>query len=243
MRYALPIALWVSLAALIVISPHIEPQRLRVQARQLAEQLRARHGFRDGSRASWAEVRSSGWPPFHYGRHRSLDNILIGTVDSLPVRLAGYEVTFNGSRHRYGLVLVGLPQQVERMGVRGERPFSAARVSEHVPDGALTMGIPEFDAAWSVYADMSETLRAASSAGLALAMLSAPTRFCWRADGTDLLLWKRDGWSDKAQLFATISCVRGCSDSPTVTSRLLPKRHMCVGIGRGMWRQHAPACE
>lgn len=38
-------------------------------------------------------------------------------------------------------------------------------------------------------------------------MLGAPTRFCWRAHGADLLLWKRDGWSDAAQLFATIGCV------------------------------------
>ena len=59
MRYGLPVALWICLSALIVISTHLEPQRLRVRARQLAEQLRTRHGFREGSRASWADVRSA----------------------------------------------------------------------------------------------------------------------------------------------------------------------------------------
>ena len=69
MRYALPIALILCLAAVIALSPHIEPQRLRSRARLLAEQLRAQHGFRvrEGSKASWAQARSTGWPPFHYG--------------------------------------------------------------------------------------------------------------------------------------------------------------------------------
>lgn len=207
MRYGLPIALFICLAALIVLSPRIEPQRLRMRARQSAEQLRTRHGFREGSRASWADVRSSGLPPFHYGEHGELDNVLIGTVDGLSVRCAGYEVVFNGSRHRYGLALVGLSRPGDGLEVRGERPFTAARVAEHVPDGALRMGVPEFDAVWSVYAEMPGARLAASSAGLAEAMLGAPARFCWRVSGTDLLLWKRGGWPDAAQLLATVDCV------------------------------------
>lgn len=207
MRYILPIALLICLAALIALSPHLEPQRLRARARQLAAQLRAKHGFREGSKASWAETRAGGWPPFHYGARGELDNVLVGTRDGLPMRAAGYEVRFNGSRHRYGLVLIGLPHPSEWMEVRGERPFHAARVAEHVPDGALKMGVSEFDAVWSVFADNAETRQAASSVGLAQAMLGAPTRFSWRVNGTDLLLWKRDGWSDAAQLLATIDCV------------------------------------
>lgn len=207
MRYALPIALLICLATLIALSPHLEPQRLAVRARQLAAQLRAKHGFREGSKASWAETRASGWPPFHYGAHGELDNVLVGAVDGLPMRAAGYGVGFNGSRHRYGLVLIGLPRPGAWMEVRGERPFHAVRVAEHVPDGAVKLGVPEFDAAWSVFADTTETQHAASSAGLAQAMLGAPTQFSWRVNGTDLLLWKRDGWSDAAQLLASISSV------------------------------------
>ncbi len=100
MRYSLPIALFVCLAAVIVLSPHVEPRRLRARARSVMEDLRARHGFRDGSRAAWSETRSSGWPPFHYGKHRALDGELIGTLYDLPVRVAGYEVVTNGTRHR-----------------------------------------------------------------------------------------------------------------------------------------------
>ena len=193
MRYALPIALILCLAAVIALSPHIEPQRLRSRARLLAEQLRAQHGFREGSKASWAQARSTGWPPFHYGRHCELDNVLIGELHGLPVRAAGYELIFNGSRHRYGLALLVVPYPLEWMEVRGERPFSAARVAEHVPDGQVTLGVAQFDSAWSVYAEASEVQRPVHSGALAQAMLDAPTKFSWRTDGTEVLLWKRDG--------------------------------------------------
>lgn len=209
MRYAIPFALLVCLAALIAISPHLEPQRLRARARHVTRQLRTRDGFREGSKASWAEIRANGLPPFHYGGRRKLDDALIGTMDRLPVRVAGYEVVFNSSRHRYGLVLVGLPHPVEWVEARGERPFSAARVAEHVPDGALKIGVPEFDGAWSVYTRIAETHGAARFSELAQAMLGAPTPFSWRADGTDLLLWKRDGWSDAGQLLASVRSVTG----------------------------------
>ncbi|MBR7826020.1 hypothetical protein KDK95_06860 [Actinospica sp. MGRD01-02] len=208
MRYILPIALFACLAALIAISPHIEPRRLRRRAARVTGQLRAEHGFRDGSRASWSETRSTGWPPFHYGKHRELDNLLLGTVYDLPVRVAGYEVVFNGSWHRYGLAVIVLPSPAEWLEVRGQRPFTSARVPEHVPDGQLALGVPEFDAAWSVYAESPEAQRAAAgSAALAQAMLDAPTPFSWRVHDGEVLLWRRDGWSDAAQLLACIGCV------------------------------------
>lgn len=208
MRYALPVALFACLAAMIAITPHLEPQRMRARARRITQQLRAEHGFRDGSRASWSETRATGWPPFHYGRRTEFDNLLLGTVHNLPVRAAGYEVVFNGARQRYGLALIVLPRPAEWLEVRGERPFTSARVPEHVPDGQLTLGVPEFDAVWSVYAESPQTQRAAAgSTALAQTMLGSPTRFSWRAHGTELLLWKSDGWSDAAQLLACISGV------------------------------------
>jgi hypothetical protein len=216
MRYALPIALFVCLAALIAISPHVQPQRLRGRARRLAEQLRSGHGFRDGSKASWTEARNTGWPPFHYGKHAQLDEVLHGSVDGLPVRVAGYEVVTSGTRHRYGLALVVLPYAADWLEVRGERPFSAARIPEHIPDGQLELGVPEFDASWSVYAETSDAEHAARTTDLARSMLAAPTPFSWRTEGTELLLWKRDGWSDAAELLASISCVThllGIADS------------------------------
>ena len=62
MRFALPIAVVVCLAAILVLSPHLEPRRLRARARRLTEDLRTKHGFREGSKASWSEARATGWP-------------------------------------------------------------------------------------------------------------------------------------------------------------------------------------
>lgn len=208
MRFALPIAFLLCLVALIAISPHLEPRRLRARARAIAEALRAEHGFRDGSLASWAQARATGWPPFHYGKHPQLDDLLLGTLYGLPVRIAGYEVVHTGTRHRYGLALVVLPRPVPWLEVRGQRPFSAARVAEHIPDGQVTLGVATFDANWSVYAESPEALReTAGSAALVQSMLGAPTRFSWRMRDTELLLWKRDGWSDAPELLASIGCV------------------------------------
>jgi hypothetical protein len=206
-RYVLPTALVVCLALLFLIAPHLEPQRLRSRARRVTEDLRTRHGFRAGSKAAWGELRATGWPPFHYGRHAAVDGELIGTVHGIPVRVAGYEVVTNGWRHRYGLAAVVLPRPVEWMEVRGERPFAAARVPEHVPDGLLTLGVPEFDAGWSVYADTQDALLVAGSRQLAETMLALPTRLSWRTHESELLLWKRDGWTGATELLAALSAV------------------------------------
>lgn len=207
MRFALPIALVLCLVAVIALSPHIEPQRLRSRARSLSEQLRDDHGFREGSKAAWTQARALEWPPFHYGGRRELDGLLIGERHGLPMRVAGYEVVFNGSRHRYGLALITLPYSIQWMEVRGERPFSATRVAEHVPDGQLKLGVAEFDASWTVYAEATDAQRPVDVRELAPAMLGAPTRFSWRTDGAEILLWKRDGWLDAAQLFTSVDCV------------------------------------
>lgn len=207
MRYALPIVLFAALAALVLVSPHLDPQRHRARARRLTEDLRTRHGFRDGSKAAWNTSTSTGWPPFHYGKRKAIDGELLGTLHDLPVRVAGYEVVFNGSRHRYGLAAIVLPHRFEWIEVRGERPFTAARVLEHVPDGQLTLGVPEFDAAWSVYADTPDALLDAGSRRLAEAMLAAPTHFSWRTHENELLLWKRDGWTSATELLTAVHTV------------------------------------
>jgi hypothetical protein len=210
MRYALPIILVVLLAALFAISPHVEPRRLRARARRLSEDLRAKHAFREGSKASWSEARATNWPPFHYGRHQAVDDELIGQLHGLPVRVAGYEAVSSGWRHHYGLAAVVLPRPMEWMEVRGERPFSAARVPEHVPDGRLpAFGVPEFDAAWAVYAEEADAILAVGGAELARTMLAVPTPLSWRTHNRELLLWKRDGWSNATQLLTSVSIVMG----------------------------------
>ena len=208
MRYALPIALVVCLAALFTISPHVEPRRLRARARRLTDDLRAKHGFREGSKASWTAARSTEWPPFHYGRRQALDGELIGSLHGLPVRVAGYETVYNGSRHRYGLAAVVLPRPVEWIEVRGEPPFSAARVAEHVPDGRLAaFGVPEFDARWTVFGDTPDAILVAGGRRTVETMLAVPTTLSWRTHESELLLWKRDGWANATQLLTSLSVV------------------------------------
>ena len=208
MRFVLPIAVVVCLAALLVIAPHVEPRRLRARARRLTEDLRAKHGFREGSKASWSEARATGWPPFHYGKHQRIEGELIGELHGLPVRVAEYETVSSGWRHHYGVAAVVLPRPVEWMEVRGERPFSAARVAEHVPDGRIPpLGVPEFDDAWAVYADTPVAIMTIGGAATVEAMLAVPTPLSWRTHNRELLLWKRDGWSSATQLLTSVSVV------------------------------------
>lgn len=207
MRYALPIALVVLLALFFVITPQVEPRLLRLRARRVSEDLRTRHGFREGSKAAWSDVTATGWPPFHYGRRRSLQNELIGSLHGLTVRVAGYEVVTSGTRHLYGLAVVLLPRPLDWIEVRGERAFSAARVPEHIPDGRVALGVPDFDEHWTVYAETPDALLVAGSRLLVETMSGAPARLNWRAHGSGLLLWRRDGWSSALELTSALHVV------------------------------------
>jgi hypothetical protein len=209
MRYALPVVFVALLALLFVLAPLREPRLLRLRARRVTEDLRAHHDFREGSKAAWNAVTATGWPPFHYGTRKTLDGELIGSLRGVPVRVAGYEVVTSGTRHRYGLAVVVLPRPSDWFEVRGERPFSAARVPEHVPDGRVKHGVPGFDAHWSVYAETSDALLIAGSRLLVETMAGLPARLNLRARDSELLLWVRDGWSGTAELTLCLEAVSG----------------------------------
>jgi hypothetical protein len=214
MRYALPIVFVALLALFFATAPHLEPRVLRLRARRVAEDLRARHGFREGSKAAWIGVTATGWPPFHYGARKASDGELIGSLYGLPVRVAGYEVVTSGSRHRYGLAVVALPRPLDWFEVRGEPPFSAARVPEHVPDGRMLLGVADFDVHWSVYAETSDARAVAGSRRLVETMLDAPGRLNFRVHDSELLLWIRDGWSTAAELMVCLGAVIGLLGLP-----------------------------
>jgi hypothetical protein len=207
MRYLLPAIVFVAFAALIVLSPHIEPRRLRARALLVDGRLRAEHGFITGSKASWAETKATGWPPFHYGKHRETDGELLGTIDGYPVRVAGYECVNAGARHRYGLACVVLPNTVDWAEVRGEPVFSSARVPEHVPDGRQPAALPDFDKAYQIYAEESEPTALVRSRALASAMLQVPEQFNWRCLDSEVLLWRRDGWPSADALITAVHTV------------------------------------
>jgi hypothetical protein len=207
MRYVLPAVLFAVFATMVVLSPHVEPRRLRARSALVDARLRVDFGFTDGSRAAWAGVQASGWPPFHYGKHQQIDSELMGTVDGVPVRVAGYECVIAGSRHRYELASVVLPAPVEWAEVRGEPAFSAPRVPDHVPDGRRIGALPEFNEAYEAFAEEQEAAMLVGSAATANVMLQVPEPFSWRALDSEVLLWKRGGWSSADTLIASVRAV------------------------------------
>jgi hypothetical protein len=219
MHYILPALLFAAFAALVLISPHVQPLRVRSRAGLVHGRLRARFGFADGSKASWAGVRATGWPPFHYGTHRETDGELLGTVDGYPVRVAGYECMTVGVRHRYGLACILLPGPVEWAEARGEPVHSAARVPEHIPDGRRAGAVPEFDRAYQVYAEEPEAVALVTDRSTASTMMSAPERFNWRSLDAEVLLWSRDGWTSAEALIASVRAVLKVLDPVLVGGR------------------------
>ena len=220
MRYVLPTIVFVAFAAMVVLSPHIQPRRLRARAALVNDQLHLRHGFTAGSKASWAEIRATEWPPFHYGKHRETDGELLGTVDGYPVRVAGYECVVAGNRHRYGLACVVLPQLIGWAEVRGEPVFAAPRVPEHIPDGQQVGALADFNRAYQLYAEDTDAILTLTSRSTADAMLLAPERFNWRSLDGEALLWKRDGWSSADSLLASVRTVLQILDLTALADRL-----------------------
>jgi hypothetical protein len=208
MRYALPAVLVIALATVVVVSPRLEPRRLRARAAAVAAELRSRYAFSTGSHASWAGTRGTVWPPFHYGTHRETDDELVGDVGGLTVRVAGYECVFVGTRHRYGVACVILPGPVEWAEVRGEPVFSAAKVPEHIPDGRCAGATPEFERAYQLYTEDPEMGLLITSRATADAMLDVPEPFSWRTLDREVLLWKRGGWSSADALIESVRAVQ-----------------------------------
>lgn len=89
MRYALPIILFLALAALIVTAPRIGPWRARRQAHALARDLVQTEGF-TASPDIENEIAAEQAPPFHYGTAHNFEDDLIGTVRDIPVSTGSY---------------------------------------------------------------------------------------------------------------------------------------------------------
>jgi hypothetical protein len=211
MRYVLPALLFALLALIVIVTPHLEPRRLRAVARQVGEQLRADYGFHDGSKASWVQTRSGGRPPFHYGTHRATDGELLGMITGLTVRAAGYECVDNGARHRYGLACVLLPEARGLLEMRGEPVHATFLVPEQVPDGRMELGRPEFDARYQVYTTQPAPagLTGPGRVRSTQLMLAVPICFSWRVEERELLVWKRNGWPDAGYLVEAVNAALG----------------------------------
>jgi hypothetical protein len=207
MRYLLPAILFALFATMVVVSPHLEPRRLRARAAAVREQLRRRHGFTAGSKAAWQGTVATGLPPFNYGDHRHVDGEQTGEVDGLPVRVAGYECVIDGARHRYGLACVIPPHPVAQLEVRGESVFANAAVADHVPDGARDGATPDFAGKYQLFAVESAAAALATGRVMAVTMMLAPEPFSWRTVGGEVLLWRRGGWASADSLIASVHIV------------------------------------
>lgn len=207
MRYLLPAILFVLFAAMVVVSPHLEPRRLRARAAAVGEELHIRHGLTIGSKAAWHATLATALPPFHYGARRELDGLLAGELDGLPVRIAGYECVIGGARHRYGLACIIAAQPMPELEVRGEPVFSSAVVADQVPDGARDGATPDFNRRYQLFAAEPAAAALATGRIMAVAMMQAPEPFSWRAAGGEVLLWRRGGWSSADTLVASVRIV------------------------------------
>ncbi|MCC9306162.1 hypothetical protein LN042_03405 [Kitasatospora sp. RB6PN24] len=204
MGVIVPILLFVCLATLVLGSPRIPPLRERRRTRAISHALVARHGFTARPSFTSSRIPLPG-PPFHYGSAQRLTDQVAGEVAGLPVTSAGYSCRYNGSSHFYGIALVTLPFPVDTAEVRHEPAFHSVRVVEPVPAGRVRTGVARFDAAHESYCrDPHHGQSALSVAGVG-ELLSAPEPFSWRAEGTQLLLWRSGGWSSTPSL---LGCVR-----------------------------------
>ncbi|MEY9932527.1 hypothetical protein ABH926_007178 [Catenulispora sp. GP43] len=199
MRYALPIILFLALATLIVTAPRIGPWRARRQAHALARDLVQTEGF-TASPDIEHEIAAEHAPPFHYGTAHNFEDDLIGTVHDMPVSTGSYTCHYNGETHRYGVALVSLDHDVERVEVRDGPAFATAWVIDAPPQHRIRTGTPAFDERFETYTPdrTDDRMVLAPDAPALLTGVAEP--FSMRAEGRRLLLWRSPGWSSPEAL-------------------------------------------
>ena len=92
------------------------------------------------------------------------------------------------------------PGPLDRLEVRGERPFSAARFPEQLSNGRAARGVAGLDARRPVHADTSDAQLTPGSRRLVETMPGSPARPGLRVHDSGLLSWVRCGRSDAAEL-------------------------------------------
>ncbi|MGC0316498.1 hypothetical protein [Kitasatospora acidiphila] len=211
MGVIIPILLFVCLATLVLAAPRLPALREQRRTRAIGNVLISCHGFTARPSFTASRIALPG-PPFHYGSAQRLTDQVAGTLEGLPVTSAGYSCRYNGSSHFYGIALVTLPLPVDAAEVRHEPAFHSVRVVEPIPDSRVQTGVARFDADYEAYGrDAHHGQSTLSAAGVG-ELLAAPEPFSWRADGTQLLLWRSGGWSSAASL---LGCVRAASSAVT----------------------------
>jgi hypothetical protein len=214
MGVIIPILLFVCLATLVLASPRLPALRGRRRTSAISNVLMSRHGFTAQPSFTASRIPLPG-PPFHYGSAQRLTDQVAGAVDGMPVTSAGYSCRYNGSSHFYGIALVTLPFPVDTAEVRHEPAFRSVRVVEPVPEGRLRTGVARFDAGYETYCRDPHHGQSALSAAWVDELLAAPEPFSWRAEGTQLLLWRAGGWSSARSL---LGCVRATTAALSASS-------------------------
>jgi hypothetical protein len=124
----------------------------------------------------------------------------IGTLNGLPVSTATYTCRYNGSTHQYGVAVVTLDQQPERLEVRDGPAFSTAWAIDIPPHNRVRTGSQAFDERFEVYAPDRENGGMVLAAAGPAALLRVAEPFSMRTDGGRMLLWRSPGWSSPKSL-------------------------------------------
>jgi hypothetical protein len=199
MSVAIPIVLFVLLAATFVMVPRIGPLRARRRCRETALGLAAGYGFSSDSRTTQLSELSS-LPPFHYGIRRQVRDAIEGSFAGLPAEVFTYTCSENNTAHWYQVAVVRLGRTLPPFEVQYEQPFSSTKVTYSPANALRATGVEAFDTAYRINTPDDRLADTMVTPGLARALLATPEPFGWRIEGGLLVLWRRDGWTNSATL-------------------------------------------
>jgi hypothetical protein len=199
MSVAIPILLFVLLAATFVMVPRVGPLRAQRRCRETALGLASGYGFSSGARTTQLSELSS-LPPFHYGDRRQVRDAVEGSFAGLPADVFTYTCTDNGTAHWYQVAVVRLGRTLPPFEVQHEQVFTSSKVQYSPSDALRPTGVETFDSAYRVTTPDDRLADIVVTPGLARSLLATSEPFDWRIEGGLLVLWRRDGWADSAAL-------------------------------------------
>ena len=199
MSVAVPVLLFILLAATFVMVPRIGALRARRRCRETAFGLTTGFGFSGDPRTNQPTELSS-LPPFHYGTGRQVRDAVKGSFAGLPAEVFTYTCSENGATHWYQVAVVRLGRNLPPFEVTHEQAFTSSKVHYSPADALRPIGVEAFDAVYRVATPDDRLADIMVTTGLARAMLAASEPFDWRIEGGLLVLWRGDGWADAAAL-------------------------------------------
>ncbi|MEY9875538.1 hypothetical protein ABH931_005042 [Streptacidiphilus sp. MAP12-33] len=196
MGVLIPILLWCGLITLWLVTPRRPVWQARKRSRTTAAALAAHDGMAtvpDGAVGPWP------WhaAPFHYGAHRSREEVARGQLAGRPARSYAYCCVDNGVARWSDVLELSLLTESATLEVFHEPPYSSASVSLPTNLVVQATGDVATDQAWQVRYDSAAPQDREPARAIASRLSGAPERFSLRAQGGTLVVW-RDGGFDSA---------------------------------------------